>query len=722
MKSWGLRSFVCLCVAGLSLVAVTGCRRSGETGRDASAETTPAWALTLAAPIDHLDLIAREPMIVEHPDGSLFVTGYGAAFMSGKEVDVPPLWKSGDSGTTWSRVNVGTMKDGAVANSDPDMAVAPDGTLYFAALVFDNKATEGKQISIGASQDGGATWKWTLVSKTRFDDRPWVEVTPDGTAHAIWNDGAGVCYAVSQDRGLSWTERPRIHPQGGSSHLAVGPNGEIAVRVVPQSTAGLKYDEGVDLIAVSTDDGLTWTKHEAPGYREWNNAGNFPVPRWVEPLAWDARGALYSFWTNLKGIWLARSLDRGATWATWRLRECPEVAYFPYLVARGPGELAATWFAGWTGTWHARVARIDVGEGEAPPRMVESEPFRPDSYQRPNPQWPNDPPSPDTAGEYLALTFLRKGGLAVVSPVQNGREKRFGFSLWKVEEHRGDLPRTVESLSKTDLAGIVREHVAAVNTDDIEKNLTFFTDDSVFEPDPATKLSGKAQVRNLMEWDVGNNARLSIKNLRVEGNTVIAVLTEKNEGWRLLGIDIPFTATYEFRGRRIRRVKLEFSQESWKMFEDKFEPFAEWAKRTHPEEYQRMNQAGYSAEGARLFLSLAREWRDQTSSETVSVEHELIKLENEWADAWAKRDVAFIERIETDDYTWTSPSGEIWTKPRDLAFVKSLKPDKDAPFSQVIAEMKARVYGDAAVVMGRDVIKEMHEGKEISRQERWTDM
>jgi len=284
------------------------------------------------------------------------------------------------------------------------------------------------------------------------------------------------------------------------------------------------------------------------------------------------------------------------------------------------------------------------------------------------------------------------------------------------------LTVSFSSCSKPDLADIVKEHVASVNNDDIEKNLTLFTDDGVFEPDPATKLSGKAQVRNLMEWDVVNHARLSIQDLKVEGNTVIAVLTEKNEGWRLLGIDIPFTATYEFRGRKIRSVKLEFSPESWKMFEDKFEPFAEWAKRTHPEEYQRMNQAGYSAEGARLFLSLAREWRDQTSSETVSVEQELIKLENEWADAWAKRDVAFIERIETDDYTWTSPSGEIWTKPRDLAFVKSLKPDKDAPFSQVIAEMKARVYGDAAVVMGRDVIKEMHEGKEISRQERWTDM
>jgi hypothetical protein len=377
-------------------------------------------------------------MIVEHPGGTLFVGGYGAAMMSGKKTDEATLWKSRDGGATWTRVNVGTSEQGAAGNSDMDLAVAPDGTLYFANLVYDIKTDAGQQISLGVSQDAGATWKWTLLSKTRFDDRPWVKVAPDGTAHVIWNDGAGVCYAVSQDRGLTWTERERIHPKGGSSHLAVGPNGEIAARIVPGSAAGSKYDEGVDLIAVSTDGGLTWSKHEAPGFREWNDPlSDFPVPRWIEPLAWDTGGSLYSFWTNLKGLWLARSLDQGATWTTWRLRECPEVAYFPYLVARGRGELAATWFAGWTGTWQARVARIDVGESDAPPRFVESSPVRPDSWRRIDPRWPDNTPTPDTAGEYLALTFLRQGGLAFVSPIQDTREKRFGFSFWRLEEQRG---------------------------------------------------------------------------------------------------------------------------------------------------------------------------------------------------------------------------------------------------------------------------------------------
>jgi hypothetical protein len=440
MNSRKIRLLLWTLVTALCILAVIQCQRSGDVRR-VGPEIGLPWTLTLAEPINHLDVVAGEPMIVEHPDGTLFVGGFGATFMSGKRTEEATLWKSGDGGMTWTRVNVGTEKEGVAGNSDVDLAVAPDGTLYFANLVYDVTADAGQQISLGVSKDAGATWKWALLSKTKFDDRPWVKVAPDGTAHVIWNDGAGVCHAVSQDGGMTWTERERIHPKGGSSHLAVGPNGEIAVRIIPPSSSGSKFDEGVDFVAVSVDGGMTWAKHEAPGYREWN-PGDFPVPRWVEPLAWDDQGVLYSFWTNLKGIWLARSRDRGVTWTAWWLRECPDVAYYPYLVARGRGELAATWFAGWTGTWHARVARIDVGESEAPPRMVESAPFRPDSWQRPNPKWPNDPPLPNTAGEYLALTFLRQGGLAVVSPVKNHRERRFGFSFWKLEEHRGDLPRT----------------------------------------------------------------------------------------------------------------------------------------------------------------------------------------------------------------------------------------------------------------------------------------
>jgi len=169
------------------------------------------------------------------------------------------------------------------------------------------------------------------------------------------------------------------------------------------------------------------------------------------------------------------------------------------------------------------------------------------------------------------------------------------------------------SCSQPNLGDIVREHIKAVNTDDVEKNLTFFIDDIVFEVDVYHKLSGKDQLRNLMESDVVNKARLIIIDIKVEGSTVIVKLTEKNEGYRLLGIDgSPFIGIYEFRGRLLKKVKLEFLPESDKLWDEKYKPFAEWASKEHPQEFNKQEKGGYTAENCRLYLFLLKEWRDKT--------------------------------------------------------------------------------------------------------------
>jgi photosystem II stability/assembly factor-like uncharacterized protein len=388
---------------------------------------TPALAqLTLSRPVEHLAGVAvREPMVVEHPDGALFVAGFTQDIAATGQP--PKLFRSVDAGTTWAAVNVGTPAHGAVGNSDVDLAVAPDGTLYFLTMGFDRTTGSGTHVAVGVSRDVGETWAWTYLSQDRFDDRPWIEVAPDGVVHVIWNDGAGVSYATSTDAGHTWTEQDRVHPQGGSSHLAIGPEGEMAVRITPRSASGNRFDQGVDLIAVSLDGGKTWEKMTPPGNRRWGPEPSAPygLPRWVEPVAWDAEGALYHLWSEGPALWLGRSGDHGNTWETWSIVTGEGPLYFPYLVARGSGELAATWFSGFGNDLLAHVAVIDAS-GTGPPSVQSVDPFQFDSWT------PGESPVRATGGEYLPVLFLSDGDLAVVTPIVNLAEQRQGFTWYRV--------------------------------------------------------------------------------------------------------------------------------------------------------------------------------------------------------------------------------------------------------------------------------------------------
>lgn len=101
-----------------------------------------------------------------------------------------------------------------------------------------------------------------------------------------------------------------------------------------------------------------------------------------------------------------------------------------------------------------------------------------------------------------------------------------------------------------------------------------------------------------------------------------------------------------------------------------------------------------------------------------SVEQELLKLEQDWTNANLKADVAVLDRILADDYTWINQEGVLRTKAQNLELIKSgglVIP------SMVTDDMKVRIYGDAAVVTGRNTFKATLEGKDFNGQERWTD-
>jgi ketosteroid isomerase-like protein len=96
-------------------------------------------------------------------------------------------------------------------------------------------------------------------------------------------------------------------------------------------------------------------------------------------------------------------------------------------------------------------------------------------------------------------------------------------------------------------------------------------------------------------------------------------------------------------------------------------------------------------------------------------------LENTWKDAVVKRDAAALQRLYADEYLSTDQEGLLWTKAQDIA----IDTDKAAPSrvtSYKLDDLKVRVYGDVAVVTGRNTSKGTLFGKAASTKSRFTDV
>jgi hypothetical protein len=94
-------------------------------------------------------------------------------------------------------------------------------------------------------------------------------------------------------------------------------------------------------------------------------------------------------------------------------------------------------------------------------------------------------------------------------------------------------------------------------------------------------------------------------------------------------------------------------------------------------------------------------------------------LEQVWAIAVQHRDTGKIDRIQAEEYMFTDPAGQVWTKTRGLDAIKAGDLAIDA-FE--LNELKVRLYDNTAVVTLRIVWHGQFRGTDISGPQRMTDM
>jgi len=108
----------------------------------------------------------------------------------------------------------------------------------------------------------------------------------------------------------------------------------------------------------------------------------------------------------------------------------------------------------------------------------------------------------------------------------------------------------------------------------------------------------------------------------------------------------------------------------------------------------------------------------QQASKTSSVEDQIKKQEQNWAQATVKEGAAAVDQYEADDIFDTDPSGRVTNKAQDKADLSS----GDLKFeSMELSDLNVHVYGNTAVAAGTNTLKGTYKGQDISGKYRFTD-
>ena len=124
-----------------------------------------------------------------------------------------------------------------------------------------------------------------------------------------------------------------------------------------------------------------------------------------------------------------------------------------------------------------------------------------------------------------------------------------------------------------------------------------------------------------------------------------------------------------------------------------------------------------------LILAMAvitrAEEKSAPAAAPVSDEAALRTIYHDWYGAFAKGDVAALEKlVPNDDCLWIDSEGNVSNIRQVIADVKSGAYKCE---SAHIDKLNIRVFGDAAVVMGLETEKSTYKGKDASGQYRFTD-
>jgi hypothetical protein len=300
-----------------------------------------------------------------------------------------------NGGNTWKTGVIPglTLSTGGAyqACADSWLSFAPNGDLYFSALVLDAQVLSNGSvvpnptaILTEKSKDGGLTWSapTTLVQSTDprvFNDKDSITADPaaPGFVYAVWmhqttnNLKSPVMFTRTTDGGQSWDAPRTIYDPGNNyqalgNQIVVSPDGTLTdfFDVVPLNHGN--HTKTLSLVQ-SSDRGETWSSQATPVASNLSVGVTDPdtgqgvdtSPSFFDVAVDPHSGNLYAVWQDARfgnsqsdGIAFSMSKDGGSTWsAPIQVNQTPtnipagdQQSFLPSIAVAADGTVAVTYY------------------------------------------------------------------------------------------------------------------------------------------------------------------------------------------------------------------------------------------------------------------------------------------------------------------------------------------------------------------------------------------
>jgi hypothetical protein len=317
-----------------------------------------AASLLVAAPVT-VGTKGNEPLLALAPDGTLYISA------------LQHIYRSTDTGKTWTELPGPIFASQLNLNSDSSMAVDPGNRLYF---TFDYPYAG--TTAVCTTDDKGVTWACNPAVVPGGTDRMWVLAPKTDAAYEVTNEGLyETSFLTSTDRGATWTPRAVgtgiLEPQTGPLLQNRCSNSVLQVAKIygnSDAEAQLQF-----YVYEPSSLGAVLSEMRPTGLK---------LPTALPSAAFTLDGILYVASEEVnpasgRQVVVARSADEGKTWT--KLPPLPATvtgtATFTWLAAGEPGHVGVIYYyttdngdagALTTSTWSAVWAESVNADTAAP--------------------------------------------------------------------------------------------------------------------------------------------------------------------------------------------------------------------------------------------------------------------------------------------------------------------------------------------------------------------